>query len=143
MGIPIDRLGPHARAQAEAQLGTQAKSGGRIRAKPITVDGIRFRSRLEARVYVRVRDELEPDEKLVIDCRFPLIAVAPRIGKASKAGYIEIDFTVWRSRGEVMFRLERAYDAKPKNAAARSRDWRRGARAFAATYGIEIEEVDQ
>lgn len=148
MSISLADLPPHARAQAVEQMARQrtrplaAVTGRWGRAKPTTVDGIRFRSATEARVYARLREELLAGEKLVIDCRFPLVATAARIGKAAKAGYITIDFTVWGS-APIGWVLSRAYDAKPANRAARSRDWRRGARAFTATYGITIFEVDR
>lgn len=139
MSVSIDQLGPGARAQVEAQTGGKR---GKSRAVATVVDWIRFPSATQARVYVRIKTELGPAEKLVLDARFPLVAVAPRIGRAHKAGYISVDFTVW-APSDSGWRLARAIDAKPRARAAVSRDWRRGARAFAATYGVEIEEVSE
>ena len=145
MSVSLDHLGPGARAQAEAQIG---KRRGRSRAVATVADGMRFPSATQARVYARVKAELGPMEKLVMDARFPLVAVAPRVGRAHSAGYISVDFTVWApmlslSPQACGWRMVRAVDAKPRARAAVSRDWRRGARAFAATYGIEIEEVSE
>ena len=61
--------------------------------------------------------------------RFPLLALGNKM-------YLTVDFVLWRSRVEW-----HALDAK---AASRvSRDWRRGAAAFEATYGRRIEEIDK
>ena len=146
----VAALGADAQRQIAAKLGGSVRAlrpvGKHGRAKPTTLDGIRFRSQCEARVYLRLKDELCVGQKLVIDCRFALIASASRIGKAAKAGYITIDFTIWRYGTFVecsAWVLYRAIDAKPKSAKAKSRDWRRGARAFHATTGIEIEEVSE
>lgn len=138
-------LPPHleARVIGGASVRVAGKPAGKWgKAKPCIVDSIRFRSQTEARVYLRLKSELPPGDKLVIDCRFPLVALAPRIGKASKAGYITIDFCRYTPhRGEWV--LVEAVDAKPPDHEARSRDWSRGARAFLATYGIEIHCTDR
>lgn len=130
------------REQHPELAGGASKPAGKWRATPTTVDGIRFRSATEARVYVRLRDGLGADEKLVCGARFLLVANAAKVGRASKAGSIEVDFTIWRAEGGAWV-LSRAIDAKPGRSEAKSRDWRRGARAFAATYGREIEEAER
>lgn len=114
---------------------------GRIKAKPTTVDGIRFPSMTQANAYKRVKLEINDGLKLCLDLRLPLISSLPVASRPKKGeGYIYIDFTIWRhtSKG---WELWRAIDAKPKARQARSRDWARGAAAFKATYGIEIEEM--
>lgn len=114
---------------------------GRIKAKPTMVDGIRFPSLTQARVYQRVKLDLLEGWKLCLDMRFPLISVMPVCGRPKKGeGYITIDFTIWQPC-HFGWELVRAIDAKPKSRHARSRDWARGAAAFKATYGIEIEEM--
>ena len=138
------RLTEQEYAQLQRRAGTAVASAPSPwgKAKPPRVDGIVFRSKTEARVYARLKSELLPEQKLVIDCRFPLVALSPRIGRASKAGYITIDFCIFAtSLG--CWRLVRAVDAKPMSKAARSRDWSRGARAFAATYGADIICVEK
>ena len=114
--------------------------------KGTTVDGVRFGTQLEARVYLWLKPQLRSDEKLLLQLRVPLVTDCPRISPASKTGWISIDFVVWRYIGYTgtgsVWVMVRAVDAKPKRRQAHSRDWRRGARAFLATYGFEIEEVE-
>lgn len=139
MGIDPSRLGADVQRQLEAAGIRLGFCGRKFKARPTERDGIRFPSQTQARVYERVRAELRDGDKLMLDARLPLVAIAPICGRASKGGYLTVDFTIWRL---ILGRwtLVRAIDAKPAARAARSRDWRRGAAAFLATYQIEIEE---
>lgn len=120
------------------------------RAKGTVVDGIRFDSAAESLVYLWLEPQLRSDEKLLIHLRVPLITDCPRISQPEKTGWISVDFTIWRimvsnrrDDGPVStWVLVRAVDAKPRRKAAHAPSWRRGARAFLATYGFEIEEVE-
>ena len=127
--------------------------------KGTTVDGVRFGTQLEARVYLWLKPQLRSDEKLLLQLRVPLISDCPRISPAGKTGWLTLDFAIVRAgvlgpfvplaaeptvpgTGGCCWHMRRAVDAKPKRRQAHSRDWRRGARAFLATYGFEIEEVE-
>ena len=103
-----------------------------------TAYGYRFASALQMRVFLRLLGELKVDEVIMLDARWPLPAILP--GGYGRPDYISVDFSIlWR--GGDRWHLERAIDAKPRAKAARSRDWYRGAKAFAASYGIPVEEV--
>jgi hypothetical protein len=107
------------------------------RAKPTTIDGIKFRSRTEAKVYGILAATLKPGDKMLIHWKAPLLSIAPRI--TSKVPRIEIDFSIW-TPGVSSFSLARAVDAKPAGG-WRDPSWSRGRAAFFATYGIHIEEM--
>ena len=102
-------------------------------ARATEVDGIRFPSKMEAAVFTRLRDELQPGERLYRQVRFPLLAVAPNdkgVPLAMTVDFVIVSPTGWR-----------AIDAKPKR--RKSRDWVRGKAAFEATYNVKVEEVDR
>lgn len=107
------------------------------RATPTTVDGIRFRSATQARVYVRVKGDLQPGDRLMLDRKLPLPSIAPAVSR--KVPTLEVDFVVWRLDGD-RWRIARLVDAKP--AKWRSRDWYRGKLACEASYGVRVEEAE-
>ena len=97
--------------------------------KTVCNGGHTHASKMEGRVCERLTARAQVEGwTLLQQVRFPLLA----IGKM----YLTVDFVLWRSKVEW-----HALDAK---AASRvSRDWRRGAAAFEATYGRRIDEVDK
>lgn len=85
-------------------------------------------SKLERAVCARLTTEAQATGyQLRQQIRFPLLALPGRLA-------ITVDFVLWRGPTDW-----RAVDAKPRRRV--SRDWRRGAAAFAASYGLAIEEV--
>ena len=85
-------------------------------------------SRLERTVCLRLTAEAQATGcQLRQQVRFPLLAVPGGLA-------ITVDFVLWRSPTDW-----RAIDAKSPGRV--SRDWRRGAAAFQASYGRAIEEV--
>ncbi len=112
-------------------------------AKPTTVDGIRFDSKVEARVYERLVGEYGK-ENIFCHVRFPLLSGAP--DSRGRALYMTVDFVV-HGRGGIFTvkgvpkpNLWMAFDAK--SGKRRSREWARGRSMFTATWG-EIQEVDE
>jgi len=108
-------------------------------ATPTACDcGRKHASKMEARVCARLRREIDANilDALTLyqQVRFPLFSLAPNEKGAPHT--ITVDFVV--CSGSHLFR---AIDAKAKGRV--SRDWRRGAAAFEATYGIRIEECDK
>lgn len=103
-------------------------------AKPTEAHGIRFPSKLQARVYERLAEALKPGQTLYCDVRFPLLSVFPGTKRRTPL-YITVDFVVVASSIEWL-----VYDAKPKR--RKSREWARGKAAFASFYRREIIEVN-
>lgn len=99
-------------------------------ATPTVEDGIRFPSKLEARVYKLLRAGLKPGERLYRQVRLPLLAVAPT--DSGLPLYMTVDFAIVSASGW------RLVDAKSRR---KSRDWERGKRALEATYGLRVEEL--
>lgn len=89
-------------------------------------------SKGEARVCAALRADPEV-YRLLQQVRFPLL----NLGGSDTGGalYLSVDFVVWRQDG-----TWDAVDAKHP-VAPRSRDWRRGAAAFAGHYGRTVREV--
>ena len=114
-------------------------------AVPTTVDGVRFASKMEARVFARLKAELRPGETLLRQVRLPLLAIAPNDREVPLA--LTVDFAIlrvdslapgeWARLGPACW--IRWIEAKGKR---RSRDWARGKAAFEATWG-RIEEVER
>ncbi len=99
--------------------------------------GHRHASQMEARVCGRLTQECDDFPglgTLYQQARIPLWTLAP--GKNDRPLYLTVDFVIVKDG-----KMVRAIDAKAKGRI--SRDWRRGAAAFEATYGIKIEEVDK
>lgn len=108
---------------------------GHRTAIPTEVDGIRFPSKTEARVYARLRREaIAEGARLYRQVRFPLLSIAPNDKGVPLS--ISIDFALVYSDGRV-----RLIDAKAKK--WKSRDWERGRRAAEACYGVAIEMTDK
>ena len=102
------------------------------RAVPTTLDGIRFPSKMEARVYQTLKTSMEEGDILYRQVRFPLLSSAPTETGVPLA--FTVDFVIVRGKGW------RVVDAKGKR---KSREWERGKRAFEACYGVPVEEVDK
>ena len=102
-------------------------------AVPTEVDGIRFPSKVEARVYRRLRHELQVGERLYCQVRFPLLAIGP-VEKLRPLN-LTVDFVIVQKDG-----TWRVIDAKTNR---KSREWARGKAAFEATYNLQVEETDQ
>lgn len=113
------------------------KKRGKRSAHVTFVDGIRFPSATQARVYQRVRAELKPGQRLFLDAKVPLWNLEPHPN--GKPRTLEIDFVIVEGLGSVV----RAIDAKPKRKEAQSRDWARGRAAYEACYGRKIEETER
>lgn len=130
------------RAQHPELAGSPAPASGEKRATvwratPTKVDGITFPSQTQARVYVRVKSELRPGERLMLDLRLPLPNLCPVVTR--KPWCIRIDLVVWALDGE-RWRVVRLVDAKPSK--WKSRDWPRGKAAAQAAYGVTVEEAE-
>ena len=123
-------------AEGRALLAQSAGPWGN--AKPETIDGIRFPSRTQARVYCRVRDELLPGQRLGLDVRLVTPATMPICGRKLPA--VRVDFVVFELIGD-RWEIVRLVDAKPRCWA--SRDWHRGKLALEASYGVRCEEVER
>lgn len=78
-----------------------------------------------------VRGEAPKGATVYRNVRLPLFALPPT--DAGIPLYLNVDFVVVSDR-----RIVRLIDAK---SGRRSRDWRRGAAACEATYGLKVEEV--
>lgn len=107
-------------------------------ASPTIVDGIRFASKTEARVYRRLKAELNAGERLYCHVAMPLWSLAPRSN--GRPHTLNVDFILVRPQEGIG--VWRAVDAKPTGR-RRSRDWARGAAAFEASYGIRIDEASE
>lgn len=91
-------------------------------------------SKMEARVCRRLHLEAEArGETLYQQVSFPLFSLAP--GSKDAPMRISVDFILVRDG-----RMVRAIDAKSRRV---SPEWKRGARAFEATYNLKLEEVDR
>jgi hypothetical protein len=98
--------------------------------------GHRHDSKTEARVCAAIRAEIAGTPALLfVRARLPVFALGPDEG--GRASFVSIDFAVV---DPATLRPVRLVDAKPRNRAARSRDWRRGALALRRSYGLEVEE---
>lgn len=152
MRLRLDQLPAALRRRVEAELARSGAPGPAAQTAPASSaasrphprgrvcseDGIRFGSATELRVYRRLRGELaaaaEPDVRLFCHVKFPLWNLAPHPNGRPRT--LEVDFAIVRGT-----RLVRVIDAKPTEKSARSRDWARGAAAFAACYSpLAIEE---
>ena len=95
------------------------------------VHGHNHQSKVEARVCPVVRAEAPAGATVYRNVRLPLFALPPT--DAGIPLYLNVDFVVVVDR-----RIVRLVDAKSGRV---SRDWRRGAAACEATYGLRVEEV--
>lgn len=133
MGEALDR----AAAQAAAAILSEPDPPPRqarawSAARPTTcAGGHRHASRLEAAVCERVTARVLPGQRLLQQLRLPLLTLAP--DKRGRPLYASVDFAIVGFGG----RIERLIDAKGRV----SREWRRGAAALEAAYGIPVEEV--
>ena len=110
----------------------------KVRARATVVDGIRFPSMMEARVYSRLRLLAKAEgATLFRQVRFPLFNLAPEEGSLLPHN-ISIDFVLVYPDGR-----RRYIDAKPQRRQAKSRDWKRGKAAFEMCYQASIEETDK
>jgi hypothetical protein len=101
-------------------------------AKPTTCDlGHNHPSKVEARVCRSVHEETTVG-KVYRNVRLPLFALPPT--ETGIPYYLNVDFVVI-----VNSQIVRLVDAKTGRV---SRDWRRGAAACEATYGLKVEERD-
>lgn len=101
-------------------------------AQPIVVDGIRFPSRMEARVYERLKRELGPGETLYRQYPIALTNLAP--GRHGEVLRFTCDFAILRANGTWRF-----VEAK---GARRSRDYP-VRKAAAEKLRGPIEEVER
>lgn len=102
-------------------------------AKATTCDlGHNHPSKVEARVCRRVHDETVAPRRVYRNVRLPLFALPPT--DAGIPMYLNVDFVVVEGT-----KIVRLVDAKTGRV---SRDWRRGAAACEATYGLKVEECD-
>ncbi len=88
-------------------------------------------SKVEARVCARVHAETTAPRRVYRNVRLPLFALPPT--DAGIPYYINVDLVVVEGT-----KIVRLVDAKTGRV---SRDWRRGAAACEASYGLRIEEV--
>ena len=103
-------------------------------------DGILFDSRGERDLYLALKPQAKGGAKLLVHARVPLWSSAPNVGKLAQ--FINVDFIiVLRFNDSEQWEIVEAWDYKPKR--YRSRDYKRGADAFEATYGIPIQTVDK
>lgn len=144
MGIQFNDLPPHVqrlvRASERTRIPIKATSSpGKTKkspwsnATPTEVDGIKFPSKTEARVYRRLRGELKAGERLYCQVRFPLLAIGP-VERLRPLNFT-VDFVIVQRDG-----TWRVIDAKTGR---KSREWARGKAAFEATYNVKVEEVAQ
>ena len=102
-------------------------------AKATTCDlGHNHPSKVEARVCRRVHDNTVAPRRVYRNVRLPLFALPPT--DAGIPMYLNVDFVVIEGT-----KIVRLVDAKTGRV---SRDWRRGAAACEATYGLKVEECD-
>ncbi len=109
-----------------------------------TVDGFLFGSKKEMVCYLTyIKPNLREGQRLMIHAKMPLFSQGMMI---SPCDTLNVDFIITESRylpdqvDSVWWQIVRAIDAKPKDKAAYSRDWYRGARAFEGSYGVKLEE---
>lgn len=109
------------------------KGRGHRTAKATVLDGIKFPSKLEARVWARLRLEAKTDDaRLYRQVNFPLLNLASN--EYGKPMVFCPDFVLIYPDNTV-----RVIDAKAKR--WKSAEWLRGKRAFEGWYGIAVEEV--
>ena len=138
-GSPVVSLTGH-RCPAKVEFNTaiaQVKAVPRkstfSNAKPTTCDlGHNHPSKVEARVCKRVHDETVAPRRVYRNVRLPLFVLPPT--ETGIPMYLNVDFVVIEGT-----KIVRLADAKTGRV---SRDWRRGAAACEATYGLKVEEVD-
>ncbi len=122
-----DRFAPSMPAR-----GGKVAGRSHFNATPTTCDaGHRHASKVEARVCPVVRRAAPDGATVYRNVRLPLFALPPT--NAGIPLYLNVDFVVVVDR-----RIVRLVDAKSGRV---SRDWRRGAAACEATYGLKVEEV--
>ena len=98
------------------------------------VDGHRHPSKMEARVCGRLGSECRRDGTVLYrQVRLPLLSIAPKENGVPMSACI--DFAIVRGG-----KLLRLIDAKGSRV---SREWKRGAAAVQAAWGVKIEEVDR
>lgn len=121
--------------------GRRPKGETRYHVAPVeqrTLGDLVFGSKRERVLFERLEPTLAPDERLAVHVRWPLLSLVPRAGKCPS--YLSVDFSILRVSGERVV-LAEVYDAKPRGKAGRSAEWKRGAAAFASTYGFPVVEV--
>ena len=132
------------RGKGKRNLPEHVESAARQAAKPrgsggvkTTVDGIKFPSKTEARVYAALKREYPATKGWILfrQVRYPLTNVAPNEKGVPLA--ITIDFELFHP--ETGRRL--LVDAKCRR--WKSREWVRGKAAFEARYGHRIEERER
>lgn len=99
-------------------------------AKPVTVRGIKFPSKLEAAWWQHLSTvAVASGQRLYRQVRFPLLDIGGEDTGIPR--YFSVDFVLRGGPGD------RVIDAKGRE----SRDWARGKSAFEAEYGIQVEIV--
>ena len=141
MSVNFSDLSPDAQAQVRRQHPEiKGKSHYNVAAiEDRTVDGILFGSKLEAGVYVYLKANRRSGEKLLCHVTVPLWSAAPTCGAMGRRS-INVDFICVGLVGDV-WQIKWAVDAKPKR--RKSREWKRGADAFEASYGFRISEMSE
>lgn len=107
------------------------------RARRTTVDGIAFPSQMEARVYMRLRDESNNGStyRLLRQASYPLVNLTG--DKDAKPLRFTVDFVLVYPDGR-----KRYVEAKPSANKARSRDYVVRKSAFEACYNARVEECE-
>jgi hypothetical protein len=102
-------------------------------AKPTTVDGIRFASMKEAARYreLRLLEKAGETNLITLQEKFPLLAVNPVTGEATKIGEYRADFS-YVSKGEWIIEDVKGFKTPLYR-------WKK--KHVEAQYGIEIREV--
>lgn len=119
--------GPPQRGRLAGFLGR-----GHRTAQPTMLDGIKFPSKTQARVYARLKVEAQADgARIYREARFPLLNLAP--DERGLPSYLTVDFVLLYPDGTL-----RLIDAKAKR--WKSAEWRRGKLAFEGFYGLKVEE---
>ena len=99
-------------------------------AKPVTVRGIKFPSKLEAAWWQHLSAVAAASgQRLYRQVRFPLLDIGGEDTGIPR--YFSVDFVLRGGHGD------RVIDAKGRE----SREWARGKSAFEAEYGIQVEIV--
>ena len=117
------------RKALDRKLGKKKSSWSK--AQPTTVGGMKFPSKLEAKIYHRLQRNLKPDERIFRQARMILLTLATKPGGCPY--YFTVDFMVVQG----LNKITRLVDAKGRI----SREWTRGKAACEAAYGIKVEEI--